>query len=161
MANPILVTVLKSIHELQEIISCNRLFESSSHCDEIEKFTSLCKLKDNIVNCLGSIFLVVSSLSIFDGLNDILMLKFAHCLNFCHQEFFFLISHIIVHDFHSNLSVGVWVNSKLYFATCTCSQSSFDRPFSNCSWHLCISFIFKINFNINIYILLKYTYIFA
>ena len=75
VAVSILMAILKTVHELSEEVSGNSFFKSSSHSDEIVKFTSLSELKDDVVDLLPGVFFVIVISSIFDRLNNIGVVK--------------------------------------------------------------------------------------
>lgn len=73
------VTGLKTIKKLFEVISSNRLQESSSIGNKVKEFTTLSKLKGNEGDLFGSfIGLDVIIMSKLEVLNNILMVKLAH-----------------------------------------------------------------------------------
>ena len=105
------MAVLKSFHELDEVMSSNSFFKSASHGNEIEEFSTFCKLEYNIVDFLGSTFLNVVCGTKLNCLNNINIFQLMHSFNFSHEKFFFFFTHVIVHDFDGYLLFCKWINT--------------------------------------------------
>ena len=118
MANSITMAILKSLHKLSKVVPCNSFLKSTCHCDEIKQFTTFSKLENDIVDLFFTFLFDIHVLSVLNCLNNMIILKFCHGLNFCDKKVLFFGSHIIIHDLNSNLST-VGVNSKFNFAACT------------------------------------------
>jgi len=78
MCNTALMDVVKTIHELLEVISRNFIRERSTFRNEVEKLSSFSDIKGDIIDRLRSLRFLVDCLTTFNVINDVFMVKFNH-----------------------------------------------------------------------------------
>lgn len=115
-----LMAVVETLHELFHVEPGKWLIEPSRNSDEIEEFSTACKLKDDVrdLSCLSTA-LGVRFNTILELVDDVGMLDFRHGLNLSHEELLGLCVKVVVHDLNSNFSIVLSVESELDLAAGT------------------------------------------
>ena len=103
MSYSLLMAVLKSIHEFNEVMTSDSFFKSACHGNEIKEFSTFCQFKHNIVNFLRSILFNIVSSAKLNCLYNIYIFQLVHSFNFCHEQFFLFLAHIIIHYLDGHL----------------------------------------------------------